>query len=362
MATAPTPVPLSKTRTPGPFSPGLSHPASSSLEASSWISHGPVGAPGTMGGTAPRLRGIVSAWLWEVLGLVLPRGCAGCDHPDRVLCPSCLRAFQTTPSRLLTAEAGVENPVAVHSLGVYEAEARRAVLAWKDHDDGELGRCFETLMFGLARHSIPLLHDAFACCCELREDMLVIPVPSSARSVRRRGRRHVEPLARAIARGLAAGGVPAQSLRLLAMHAGRTRSVQTLDFAQRAGRLAGRVAIRPSAIRTLTRDSMRGSATSIWNPSRQNRTRQIPAQQIPTQRSTRGSTRCSARESTRSAVLVDDIMTTGATLRQCAAVLERHDIHVVAAFTLAQTPAQEGQLAPATITPHTSVLPLSFGA
>lgn len=235
-------------------------------------------------------RVAMEAWLGEIQDLLLPRGCAGCDRPDYALCPRCAAEFH----QYVTWRESVSG-VVCHACASYRGVARRAVLSWKDHDDLELDAVFAQAMAQL----IPACGiadrlrrvDAFAASTG---PVLVVPAPSSFASVSRRGRKQVTPLVKAVVDGLAACDIEARAAEALRMRGVRSKAVQTSSGADRAGRLAGHISVaRPSSI-------------------------------------------AGAR-----VVLVDDIITTGATIRLCAQAVERASGTVAAAVALAHTPTPD---------------------
>lgn len=221
------------------------------------------------------------------LDIVLPRGCAGCDAPDEVLCAACMRLLHKPPRCQSMEMRGDQEAVAVWSCAAYRGRVRRAILAWKDHDDVELDSLFGACMASLALHDDmrSLIQQALSSASE---PVLVIPAPSSRRSLARRGRKHLMPLVQAVSMALETDKVPSQCYDALVMRGVRSKSVQSHSRSARARRVQGHMNLR------------RGMSVSG---------------------------RC--------VVLVDDIITSGATLRQCAKVIEDSGGRVLAAMTLA---------------------------
>ncbi|WP_319624259.1 ComF family protein [Bifidobacterium cebidarum] len=180
--------------------------------------------------------------------------------------------------------------VSVWSAASYQSVARHAILAWKDHDDVELDAVFGSIMNALACRS-PL---APVCA---GKTVMVVPAPSSSSSMRRRGRRHVLPLAKAVAAGLRERGVDAVAAPILVSTAVGGRSVQQISFTQRAQRIGGHIAVAGGM-------TFQGDAV----------------------------------------VLVDDIITTGSTLRQCVRACRQSGARVLGALTLADAVVEDSVL------------------
>ena len=120
--------------------------------------------------------------------------------------------------------------------------------------------------------------------------VLVVPAPSSSASVHRRGRRHTAVLAAAVARACRDMGIDARVVPLLTMDHVRGRSVQ-MGGGQRSRRVSGRIAVRRPEL-------------------------------------------CRHAH----VIVVDDIVTTGATMRQCVDALRSSGAQVVTCLSVAYTP------------------------
>lgn len=100
-----------------------------------------------------------------VVNLLFPRGCAGCDKPDEVLCEAC-RALFSQPTAQSFDGVAMQRWFAC---GWYRGTVRRAVLAWKDHGDEECDRAFADAICALAKASgvIDFVRDRHGSCMML---------------------------------------------------------------------------------------------------------------------------------------------------------------------------------------------------
>lgn len=246
-----------------------------------------------------RLADAVAAAATELLTLVLPAECACCGAEDRVLCPACGRRLRQLTRRPFRAEArasalmdmdgSVLLPVV--AAGVYRAELAQALLSFKKHGQRavaeDLARCLGAAL--VAAGPPP--------------GTLLVPVPTTSAAFRSRGFSPVHlVLSRATARGrLPPGTETADVLR-------KTRSLATVwDGATRKGGTAQKGLDRAGRTRRL-----RGSM-----------------------RIRRGMTRPALAG--RPCILVDDVLTTGATLAEAARVLRSAGADVRGAVVLAAT-------------------------
>ncbi|HET8591755.1 MAG TPA: phosphoribosyltransferase family protein [Nakamurella sp.] len=228
---------------------------------------------------------------WETaLDLVLPRTCPGC-HAPVPWCDPCAATLTGRPRAVALpdaaldrlARAGLAAPP-VHALTRYSGPVRAAVLAGKEHGRRDLppllGRALGT---GLAR---------LQASGVLPTELWLVPAPTRRSAARARGGDPVLAMARAAAAVLAAEGSPTGVARCLVLARG-TRDSVGLDAAQRAANLAGRVRFLP-----------RGSPP--------------PGAAV---------------------VLLDDVLTSGATVTASLAALHGYGQRVVGALVLAAVPA-----------------------
>ena len=158
------------------------------------------------------------------VGALLPVQCAGCRAWDEVLCPSCRRHAQAEP--IPTVVDGARGDLPALAMGDYVGSLRRIILAAKhssrtDLSDflDEAGARLGTALGGvLGVAGSPAVAvgslEGRASSSGSAVDVWVVPAPSSWRR-RLRGRQVALPLARAVARALAAGARPGVRVRVV---------------------------------------------------------------------------------------------------------------------------------------------------
>jgi predicted amidophosphoribosyltransferase len=229
------------------------------------------------------------------LDLVLPVTCAGCGTGGVQVCPACAAVWSAAPHRCETGAARWPPPV--WALAVHEGRVRRLLVAWKDGGRADLtgwlsaaGRRAGRWLAATGRMRVATgLPGARAVPDP--PALLVVPAPPSASGARRRGEDLVASVARAVADGLSDGGLPATGVRVLRLRGGGPDQVG-LGARGRSANRAGRVLLR------------RGGA---------------------------------ARVAGRDVLLVDDVLTTGATLAECRRALEGAGARVRGAVVLVVT-------------------------
>lgn len=229
----------------------------------------------------------------DLLALVWPTACVCCGQPDRDCCLPCLVELQR-PAPLLHPSLGV--PCAVR--GVYDGPLRALLVALK-HE----GRT------GFARELGPQLRRpllAALSLCTGPAPPVIVAAPSRRVRVRQRGYRHLDLLLGA------------------AMRADRAPSGGAHGTGRRGGRESGRprriAALRVDALRTT-----RGRRSQVGlGPADRARN----AARIAVRRSARAVLRG------REVILVDDVITTGATVLAARNALEEAGARVVAVVAL----------------------------
>lgn len=223
--------------------------------------------------TVRSLVGAVAGGVDDLVELAVPRTCGGCGFPRVRWCARCEAALHDVPALIRTT---VEAGAPVWTLGRYDGPRRRAVLQLKERGRGDL--------------AVPLGRGLAHALLRLRAwgefdgaPLVLVPAPTTAWAARRRGGDVVTAVCRAAAR-TAAPVAPITVCPVL-RSVGAAESVG-LGAAARAANVRGTVRVRgvPEA----------GAV-----------------------------------------VLIDDVVTTGATLAESVAALARRGVTVAAAVTLA---------------------------
>lgn len=259
----------------------------------------------------------------EVLALAIPVECACCGAEDLALCGACARKLRLLTLRPFRAEAqapalmdtdgSVLLPVV--AAGAYRAELAQCLLSFKRHGQARLGA-------ELARALARALHSAAGPA----RGLVLVPVPTSAAAFRKRGFSPVHLLLRGLGRGDALPGFTvADALRKSAPTAPTALS-RTAPALPRLDRLrAGPIADFYLA----------GGQKGLGRGARARRVR--------------GSMRARSgpwpgRVEGRPCIIVDDVLTTGATLAEAARALRAAGAVVSGAVVVAATrpPATSG--------------------
>ncbi len=160
-----------------------------------------------------------------LLDLVLPRTCSGCREPGAALCYSCDALLDGPALGLVRPRPCPPGLPPLSALLEYGGPAQRLLLAHK-----ERGRLHLTGPLGRALATAVQVHG--------HDPVVLCPVPSSPRAVRQRGHDHAMRLARAGAAALRAQGVDAVAVRLL-LPARQVADQSGLSTAARAANLHG---------------------------------------------------------------------------------------------------------------------------
>ncbi|MET8297366.1 phosphoribosyltransferase family protein [Streptomyces sp. NPDC005180] len=177
-------------------------------------------------------------WWRELAGLVLPADCAGCGAARSLLCGPCRGALGGAgagPVRPAAGGAGGALPP-LYAAARYEGPVRAVVLAHKE------------------RGALPLagpLGVALAAAVSASRtagELVLVPVPSARRTLRARGHDPALRLALAASRRLRAGGTPARVAPVLRLRR-QVADQAGLGARERWENLAGALEVRPGGMR-----------------------------------------------------------------------------------------------------------------
>ncbi|TSD62751.1 phosphoribosyltransferase family protein [Aeromicrobium piscarium] len=210
-------------------------------------------------------------WGAALADLVIGADCPGCGRVTLGLCPSCRRLLRPQPA-VVPLEP---DTLTVVASAAYSGTAERVVRRWKDIGHTQTASwAAHALAASVAFHGSP--------------EPLLVPVPATRRSRRRRGGWLVAELAAEATAVLAGAGVRAE-VAPLARLVRQPADQRRLGVVERARNTRGAFAARPAP---------------------------------------RG----------REVLVVDDVVTTGSTLRAVAAALERAGADVAGAAVVVATP------------------------
>lgn len=220
--------------------------------------------------------------MWDVpADLVLGSTCAACGRPGRALCRSCRAVLPHAGTVAWPAPCppGLVLPMAA---GEYAGALKSLVVAHKEHQALALARPLGEVLGAVVR-------DLIAATRTGSGPVLLVPVPSRPDAVRRRGHDPVLRSARVATSRLRRTGVEVRVARVL-RPAARLADQAGLSAGERAANLAGALRCR-------------------WP----------------------------AAAGTPPVVVVDDVLTTGATARESQRALEAAGFHVAGIATVAAT-------------------------
>lgn len=213
------------------------------------------------------------ATLAGVLDLILPLACGGCGAPSTRWCDACAAELVVRPDEPHVVTPRIDPLAPVFALGRYAGARRRAILACKEHGRADL-------VAPLARALAVGVHRLLAWGM-VETPLTLVPAPTRLSAARRRGGDPVARLARAAVAGHPDIAV-APALRMRAL----VRDSVGLGTSARERNIAGRVLLRGRPPRT-------------------------------------------------EVVVVDDIVTTGATARESVRALRAAGVRVAAVLAIA---------------------------
>lgn len=242
------------------------------------------------------LRADLADLFADLADLVVPRECGGCGVPGARCCPACRALLASASPRPWTPDPCPRGFPSAWACLPYEGSVRGLVVAWKDGGRRDVTALLAPVLTrGCAAAVAALLDRADAVPTG---GLSLVPVPSSAAANRARGDRPLVDLCRTAATRFPHGLLPV--LPVLAQ--GRAVADQAgLDHRARARNLAGSMVVAPRAARRLA------------------------------------GAHC---------LVVDDVVTTGATLSEATRALQAAGARSVVAVTVAATQRRGGRRPP----------------
>ncbi|MFJ9902826.1 ComF family protein [Streptomyces sp. NPDC101152] len=195
-------------------------------------------------------------WWQDLTDLVLPTECGGCGRPRTVLCPRCRAALSgAAPSRVRPVPEPPGLP-AVHAAARYADEVRAVLLAHKERGALTLAAPLGTALAGAVRAGLLESGGAGAGGALVGlaggrgGPVLLVPVPSARWAVRARGHDPARRIALAAAAELRRGGTAARVVAVLRQR--RAVADQAgLNSRQRLENLTGALGVVPGGARLL---------------------------------------------------------------------------------------------------------------
>ncbi|MER6625035.1 ComF family protein [Streptomyces sp. NPDC000931] len=186
-------------------------------------------------------------WWQDLTDLVLPAECGGCGRPRTVLCARCRTALSgAVPCRVRPVPEPAGLP-SVHAAARYADEVRATLLAHKERGALALSGPLGEALAGAVRAGLA----AVRAPCAGGGPVLLVPVPSARRAVRARGHDPARRIAYAAAGELRRAGVPAQVFPALRQRRG-VADQSGLGSRQRLANLAGALTVAPGCGRLLS--------------------------------------------------------------------------------------------------------------
>ena len=245
----------------------------------------------------------------DIVALALPVECVCCGKEDLALCAGCERRLRTLTRHPFRAETGAPALMdtdgsvilPVVAAGIYREELSQSILAFKRHGQGQLRTVLSKV-----------LASALAAAYAGTDAMVLVPVPSSGSAYRKRGFSPVHLLLAGVRRSF---------------DGRRPECTDALRKVRNPGTASG-----------LIGNGLSGGQKGLGRGDRSRKVR-------GSMRTVRGARGRSLRG--RQCIIVDDVLTTGATLAEAARAIHEAGGIVRGAVVLAATRAPDAAAGPA---------------
>ncbi|MCX4550736.1 phosphoribosyltransferase family protein [Streptomyces sp. NBC_01267] len=181
-------------------------------------------------------------WWREISDLVLPVACGGCGRPRTALCEECAGALSGGPARRARPVPEPAGLPAVWGAAAYEDAVRAVLLAHKERGALGLAGALGRALAGSVRAAVARSAGAGT--------LLLVPVPSARGAVRARGHDAGRRIAWSASAELRRTGTPARVVAALRQRRG-VADQAGLDARQRLANLAGALEVPAGGVRLL---------------------------------------------------------------------------------------------------------------